>query len=155
MKRSREPRRRIHDGLKGRREPDDGREGLYDERVRLVRPGRLIAGGVMIAIAIVWLVIENLMGLNGKQAATPGQTTPVPTIPALATPQAFSGGRVNAALLGKENALPGHPGRAGYQFWIVAIQVTNDHSTPLHLDPTAFSLRSAFRTLGLGRAVAG
>ena len=109
----------------------------------------------MIAIAIIWIVIENLLGVNGKQAATPGQPTPVPTVPALATPQSFSGGRVNAALLGRQQSLPGHPGRAGYQFWVMAIQVKNDRPTPIHLAPASFSLRSGPRTLGPGQVVAG
>jgi hypothetical protein len=109
----------------------------------------------MIAIAIVWLAIENLMSLNGKQAATSGQATAVPTLPALATPQAFSGGRVNAALLGREKDIPGHPARVGYQFWVVAIQVSNDRSTPMHLGPASFTLRSGLRILGPGRLVTG
>ncbi|HVC80027.1 MAG TPA: DUF4352 domain-containing protein, partial [Chloroflexota bacterium] len=117
--------------------------------------GRLIAGGIMIAIAIIWIVVENLMGLNGKQAVTPGRAIAVPTLPALATPQAFVGGQVNAALLGRQQSLPGHPGRAGYQFWVVAIQVTNDGSRPMHLSQTSFTLLSTYRTLGPGRAVTG
>jgi len=156
MNRSREAQQlgRKH-GQTPRRGPDDGGEGLYDERVPLVRPGRLIAGGVMIAIAVVWIVVENLMGLNGKPTAMPGRTTVVPTAPALATPQAFAGGRVNAALLGREHAFPGHPGRAGYQYWVVAVQVTNDQSRPMHLSLASFSLLSTSRTLGSGRTVAG
>src|SRR5579864_3720651 len=131
MNGGREPRRGTRDRLKARRVPNDGREGLYDERERLVRPGRLIAGGALIAIAIAWIAIENLMGLNGKQAATSGQATAVPTIPALATPQAFAGGRVNVALLGKERVVPGRPVRAGYRYWVIAVQVTNDRAQPL------------------------
>ncbi|HVA91558.1 MAG TPA: hypothetical protein VNL71_17150 [Chloroflexota bacterium] len=138
-----------------RRGANDGREGLFDERTRVVRPERLIAGGAMIALAIVWIVIQNLLGTNGKQAGGAQQTTPVATIPALATPQAFEGGQVNAALVGKERQIPGRPSRAGYQYWVFAVRVTNEGTHPVGLTSASFSLRAPTGVLGPGQAIEG
>lgn len=130
-------------------------ERLYDEPVRFFRPGRLIAGLVMIAVAIIWLVVQNAVGLEPKQGPPDAVGTPTPAIPRLGATQHFTGGTANALVLGRTNHLDGRTAPPRSSFLVVAVQVTNYLTTPLRVSVGDVTLYAQGRKLGAGVVAAG
>jgi hypothetical protein len=145
----------MSDDSKGPSRPSAADERLYDERVRFFRPGRLIAGLVMIAIAIIWLVVQNALGLEPKQTQREPVGTPTPSIPQLGAAQRFTGGTANALILGRTNHLNDRSAPQGASFLVVAVQVTNHRTSPLRVSAGDVTLYAQGRMLGTGIIAAG
>jgi uncharacterized protein DUF4352 len=135
--------------------PPERDERLYDEKVRLIRPGRLIAGFAMIGIAIIWLVVENVLGSSSRQPAPVPTIVAGPRIPSISTAQPFLGGIVDVAVQARPDRVNGHATSAGTSFLVPAIQIMNRSSTPLKVAPTDFTLLEGTHRIGFGAALPG
>ncbi|MGH2344412.1 MAG: hypothetical protein ACRDG4_04245 [Chloroflexota bacterium] len=140
----------MSDERRGPRRKTEPDERLYDERVRFVRPGRLIAGLVMIAVAVIWLVVENLFGGTPKQANPGAIATPTPSSPMLGTVQSFPGGTANALVQARPSRLNGHAAPKGSSFLVIAVQVKNHGASPLRVRAGDITLHVQGRNLGAG-----
>jgi hypothetical protein len=145
----------MSDDPNGPTRPSAIDERLYDERMRFFRPGRLIAGLVMIAVAVIWLVVQNAFGLEPKQSPPGAIGTPTPAIPRLGATQHFTGGTANALVLGRTNHLDGRTAPSGSSFLVVAVQVTNHRTSPLRVSAGDVTLYAQGRKLGAGVIATG
>lgn len=144
--------RRGRDDLRGSpRRPvvpeDDHDDGEPSgERVSLVRWGRIWAGILLIVAGVVWLAIDNALGIyttSSSSTATPaGQP-----LPALGTAQSTGAAMVNAKEVGYYPSLSGKPAPAGERYLVIAVQVANRSAAALTLRPQQFSLWAHSATL--------
>ena len=130
-------------------------ERLYDERVRVIRTGRIIAGLAMIGIAIIWLALENLHGATEKQPGAGAAGPPSPSIPMVGAAQSFRGGKANVIVQTRPTSFNGRLAPAGSSFLVIAVQVMNRTSSALHVTSSDFTWHLGTRNTGSGIAVAG
>lgn len=123
------------------------------ERVHAVRWSRIWVGLFLLAAGIIWLVINNALGLYsspGAQVSAPASAT----IPALGAAQRDVPLTVTAKLVGYYPSVAGRSAPAGTRFVVIAARVVNRGATPIVIRPAQFALRAAGATLA-GAAVPG
>src|SRR5260370_39540751 len=81
-----------------RRRRDRGTEGLHDERVPLVRWSRLATACALIAVAIIWLALDNHFGVVDRTVPVTPTVPGSRGVPRLGPPQPIVGGSIQAAL---------------------------------------------------------
>jgi hypothetical protein len=140
---------------KKRPEPVERDERLYDEKVRLVRPGRLIAGIAMIGVAIIWLAVENIVSPAAPQPRARATATVELSAPRIAVAQSFAGGMADVVVQARPKRLNGRPAPPGSSYLVVAVQVVNRTSAPLLVAVSDFTITTDARKGAYGTAPAG
>lgn len=132
------------------RRADEQDDRPREERVWPIRWGRVVAGLAMIAIAIIWLILDNHFGIvDSTRVATPTAILSK-AVPAVATPQASGAITVNVKVAGSETSIGGLHAPAGSHYLIVAVQVINRGAAAIRVAPSAFHLRVDDRDVASG-----
>ncbi|HWE63983.1 MAG TPA: DUF4352 domain-containing protein [Chloroflexota bacterium] len=105
-----------------------------EERVALVRWHRIWIGLALIAIAIVWLVVDNALGLSTTTPAPPA----LQTAPVLGAAQSTDNRLLNAKLVGSYQEVAGRHAPAGERFLVIAVQLVNKSAAPIAVQPRQF-----------------
>jgi hypothetical protein len=140
---------------KRRPEPVERDERLYDETVRSVRPGRLIAGIAMIGVAVIWLAVENIVSPTPPHPRAGATATRELSAPRIAVVQSFAGGTADVVVQARPERLNGRPAPAGSSYLVVAVQVVNRSSIPLLVAVTDFTITTGARKTAYGTAPDG
>jgi len=111
---------------------------VYSERVALIRWPRIWFSLTMILVAIIWIAIDNRLGIVDRTLAPTPTVFARKAVPALATPQVVAGIEVNAKLISRMRTLEGTSSPPGFIYLIMAIQVINESPKAFPLSPDDF-----------------
>jgi hypothetical protein len=122
-------------------------EGLFDERVGGIRHIRLWSGLVLIGVAILVIVLEQVFGPSSRTANPSGIAT-VQRLASISTAISVEGVTVEPHYLGQQNSIRGQPAGTDKQFIVIGLRITNGLPHPISINPRDF------RAMTNGTAVA-
>jgi hypothetical protein len=141
-KRTRAPGRRQDDRARATWRADADEDQPRDRRLVSVRWSRVYFGLFLIVVAIIWLVINNALGLNATPDS-PVSAPSRPSIPALGVTQRAGTLTATAKLDGYYPNVAGRQALAGQRFLVIAARLINGSAAPIVARPSQFSLRAS------------